>query len=481
MSASTRFARTFLATVLLGPAPLLMAQEFAHPTELPMQAAADPRPAPAEHRVLLGANTVAYVVPDSTVPLVTVGALWGAGRTVGSAGAADAMAALWRKQSGQVFGELDAQVSVEVDAEQIALTIDLPAEQGARALNLLADILRKPALDTATVEQLLRPSVRPVRRSPEQATRWDASLDEAVRLFDDNLLAGSPYAPSLTEDAAGALDAAALEAFHRSLLAQAPLALTVAGDVSDEAARSWLSQEFPDGWRAEFSGEPLTRSTSPEPDSWPAGTGLLYPVDALQGWIVLGHPLPPVPEQDEAALLLMNYILGGGHFDARLFIEVRDKRGLANTAAAVPRYYDQGIGSYTFRSYGRPESIAVLRRILEDELRRMQREPASEEALMVAKGAYREGEYGMWYHNGAAAARSLGSEWLRFGDHRRSDAFRARIDAVSIEDIQRAAQRYLQPEALRLLVLGPIDEIQSATPVEAAPPLSAFGTLTVVQ
>jgi len=188
-----------------------------------------------------------------------------------------------------------------------------------------------------------------------------------------------------------------------------------------------------------------------------------------------------VPAADEAALLVMNYILGGGHFDARLFIEVRDKRGLANTAAAVPTYHRSGPGSYTFRTYGRPESVALLVRILQDEIRRIQAEPVSAEQLMVAQGAYAEGEYGMWYHDGEATARALALEWTQFGNHQRSAGFRAAVQAVTIADVQRVAREYLHPDALRLLLIGPLDAIEQATPMEDAPPLSAFGPLTVVK
>jgi zinc protease len=482
------------ALLWLHLAPTAAAQQFAHPTALAMPAPRDPRPDPAAQRLTLEHDVVAYIVADTTVPLVTVSAFLPVGRASGPEGATEAFAAALRQHGPRGLAgswhdylrERNTILRVEVQAEWMEVALDAPAARGAESVALLARLLREPVLDASTPTQLLSAVTR---RAPAAGASgasgpmlYEGSLDEAVRLFNDRLLAGTPYAPSVSPAAAQALASEALQAFQQGVLAREPITLAVAGDFTRRAAESWVREAFPSGYRQGVAAAAVNRYTAGSAGSaWPPRSGLLLPAPALQAWIVLGHELPPVPAGDEAALLVMNYILGGGHFDARLFIEVRDKRGLANTAAAVPVYHRAGPGSYTFRTYGRPESVALLVRILQDEIRRIQAEPVSAEALQVAQGAYTEGEYGMWYHDGESSARSLALEWLQFGNHERSAGFRQQIQAVTLADVQRVARAYLQPDALRLLLLGPLAAIEQAEPMEGAPPLSAFGALTVVE
>jgi zinc protease len=470
------------------------AQQFEHPTKLDMPAPRDPRPEPDSLRLALENDIVAYIVADTTVPLVTVSAFLPVGRASGPEGAAEALAAVLRNHGprqlaaswGAHLRERNMILRVEVQPEWMEVALDVPAARGAEGVALLGRLLREPALDVAPPSQLLAAVTR--RAPSEQASGesgpvlYEGSLDDAVRLFHDTLLADTPYAPSVPAAAAAALTADALQAFHQQVLAHEPITLALAGDFTRVAAENWVRDTFAPGYRLPAAGAVIARyQAKPASSAWPARSGLLLPVEKLQAWIVLGHELPPVPAADEAALLVMNYILGGGHFDARLFIEVRDKRGLANTAAAVPAYHRSGPGSYTFRTYGRPESVALLVRILQDEIRRIQSEPVSAEKLMVAQGAYAEGEYGMWYHDGEATSRALALEWLQFGNHERSAGFRQAIQSVTIADVQRVARTYLRPDALRLLLIGPLEAIEQATPMEDAPPLSAFGALTVVE
>ena len=144
----------------------------------------------------------------------------------------------------------------------------------------------------------------------------------------------------------------------------------------------------------------------------------------------------------------MNYILGGGHFDTRLFREARDKRGLTNDASGFMEFNTRGPGSYTFRTYGRHEVAQQLIDIVFAEIDRIRNELVSEEELFVAKGALIDGEFAMRFENGHAMARTMAEEHVRYGTLAHLARYVGRVDDVSAEDVRRAAQRYLNPERM---------------------------------
>jgi zinc protease len=372
---------------------------------------------------------------------------------------------------------MTADYRVVLGPEELEITFDVPAADAPEAMTLLARVLRAPALDDADVAALARRTTRP---SPAQQAGgesgpvlYQGSLEAAVDLFHAHLLDGHRYAPTLSDADAAALTVTHVRDFHERYFRGTNIVLAVSGDIGRDEATRLLRDAF-----AGFpGGRAPARTASPPPPPPEARVAHVQPIDKLQGWVVMGHVLEPVARQDEAALLVMNYILGGGHFDARLFIEVRDKRGLANTAGSFPEWRRRGPGSYTLRTYGRPETVPLLIRILQDEVDRIRTQPVTEESLRVAKGALRDGEFAMWFHNGEATARTFARERLHDGDHRGTATFRERIAAVTAADVQAAANRFLHRDRMRMVVIGPLDRIRRHTPLEGEPPLDAFGRI----
>ena len=204
---------------------------------------------------------------------------------------------------------------------------------------------------------------------------------------------------------------------------------------------------------------------------------LLYPAAKLQGWVAIGHELPAVPAADEAALMVMNYVLGGGHFDTRLFRATRDRRGLTNDDSGFPEAGSRGPGLYSFRTYGRPEAVRLLIHLTLQEIERIRAEPVGDEELFVAKGALADGDFSLWFRDGAATATTYAREWLHHREHGPTATWQQRVRAVTADDVLDAARRYLHPERMQIVVVGPIEAIRAAEPMENEPPLSGFGEI----
>ena len=473
----------FLAALLFGFSAAV-AQDYTPPREMDLPAPGFERPDPEPLRLTLPNELAAYVVEDHTVPLVTLSAFVGAGTADHAReGAAEVLARALRRgpagmtpeQFSAALEEMAAEFRVEMGVEETEITLDVSAEDAERALDLLAGLLREPALAEGDIVALRDGATRVAPSAAATGESgpvlYEGSLDAATDLFRQRLFEDHPYGRTPTAEDAAALTLDGVRDFHRTQFVPVNTVLAVAGDFDAARMRSAVERVFGDWPRAPRP----ERAVAPEVRTPAPRTIATYPSDKLQAWVVIGHELPRVPVEEEAALDVMNYILGGGHFDTRLFRETRDLRGLTNDASGFLEPNLRGPGTYTFRTYGRPEVVPLLVHLVMEGVEQIREEPVSEEELFVAKGALGDGVYELRFRNGFATARTFAREWLRYGDHRHSATYPERVRAVSAADVLAAAREYLHPERMQMVVVGPIDEVREAPSLEGEPALDAFG------
>jgi len=457
-----------------------------HPREMELPSVEPDRPDPSEVALELDNGLVAYVIEDRTVPLLTVSAVVGAGTADGPAGAAAALAEAFRRGPADLgperfrtrLREMVGEYRVEAGPERIELNLDVPEEDGEEALDLLAAVLQRPDIGPGAVAAARRPPgvASGAAAALRSATPGEgrAGPENALALFRAHLFRDHPYGPA-HRFGSGALDGASVRAFHRTRVVPGNVVLGVAGALDGTRTGARLESRFGD-WEAR---PPPERESPPAlPDSDERAVHL-HPSPALQGWVVIGHELPPVSREDRAAVEVMNYILGGGHFDTRLFVETRDRRGLTNTTRAFPEWESEGPGTYTFRTSGRPETVKLLVEIVFGEIERIRTDLVTEEELFVARGALADGVFAERYMDGWAAARSLARERLVDGGNQGSASYRDRIRSVTAEEVRAAARTYLHPDRMTVVIVGPIDEIREAPQLEDERPLGEWGRLVM--
>ena len=466
------------AFTLSGSTLDLSAQVTPHPREMGLPTPESTRPDPSDYRVELANGLVAYVVADAAVPLVTLTAFIGAGYVDGPDGAAEVLAHGLRANgpAGLAPGafheslrRMTADYSVALGPEQIEITLDVPEEDAWGALALLSGmLLRGPALSQADIDALQS------RAQPEGELIYDGSLAGAASMHRRGVLGGGAYGSEPTPADYGQLSLRDVDGYRSRFLVAENVALAVAGPLTMASVEAALAE----GLAGMASGSRHERSRSAVTDAPTERSVHTYPAEKLQGWLVIGHELPVVPEEDEAALQVMNYILGGGHFDTRLFRATRDRRGLTNDDSGFLEMNRDGPGTYQFQTYGRPEVVRLLLHLTLEEIDRIRAEPVTEEELFVAKGALADGVFAAGYRDGWAAARTLAQEWVRDGSHEASASYQDRIRSVTAADVLEAARRYLHPERMTTVLVGPLDEIGSAPAMENEGSLSDYGRVS---
>jgi predicted Zn-dependent peptidase len=421
-------------------------------------------PDTAQFMVPLNNGMMAFVVGDSRQPLVTFTALVRGGKGEDEKqGAAEALTYLMRSRGpcwmapgrfAEALEQMAASFYVGLSDELIEVSLNVPLEDAMQGLRIFSGIVREPCIDREGLEAFVQQGVGtalPVAEGESGPVLYEGSLQAAFDLFQALLFENHPYGEPVTPGDAEALSLEDVERFHRRYFIPVNVILGISGAFEPQQIVTSVDQRFGD-WEAQrlprFSDAPDVRTREPT-------EVYSYRTDKLQTWIVVGHELPQINPQDWPAVEVMNYILGGGHFDTRLFRETRDKRGLTNDASGFLEPRLRGPGSYTFRTYGRPEVAQQLVDIVFAEVNRIRDEPVTEEELFVAKGALADGVFAMKFATGDGAARALAEAYAHYGTLIHLAQYVQRVRRVSARDVQRAAQRYLHPERMKVVMLGP--------------------------
>ncbi len=435
------------------------AQDLRHPTEMGLAEVSIELPDTTQTRLILENGMVGFVIPDHTVPIVSFTAFVRGGSVDDRVQGAAEMLRMMIAQRGpcwmgpgrfvETLEELDAQFDVAMSVEMIEISMNVAAADAEAALRIFSGIIREPCIDEEGLTAFRNRVVSDVEA--QSTSRIEGSLDDAVRVFKNLLFDRHEYRRTVTVADAEALTLDDVERFQRDFFTPRNVVLAVSGAFQLLPMARLIDQRFADWQTRRPPGFSRAENVStPEP-----GEITRLAVDKLQTWIVVGHELPPMSPRDLVPLQVMNYILGGGHFDTRLFREARDRGGLTNDASGFVEPGLRGPGSYTFRTYGRPEVADELVDIVFSEIRRIQNEPVTDEELAVAKGALTDGVFALLFENGHATARTFAYEWARFVTFDHLARYRDWVEDVSARDVQRAAQRYLHPERMRVVIVGP--------------------------
>jgi predicted Zn-dependent peptidase len=177
--------------------------------------------------------------------------------------------------------------------------------------------------------------------------------------------------------------------------------------------------------------------------------------DSDQANVCLGVPSYPFDHPDRYALQLLGTVLGTG-MSSRLFLEVREKRGLAYYVYAFnSSFTDTGtLFSQAGVDLNRAEEAVE---VIASEFRKLAEEPVPaaelEKARALAKGRFvlqTESPNGLILFG-------LRREVLE-GQAAEPEEILAGLDAVTVEDVSRVAQDVIANEGMRLAVIGPFDD-----------------------
>jgi zinc protease len=420
---------------------------------------------PKVERITLDNGIRLYLLVDKSLPLFNVAVRVNCGSYLepeDKIGLADICGTVMRtggtaKWSGDEIDELLEGVggSVETYISTVSggANVNVLSEYTDLGLEVLAEVLRRPVFNEDKID------LAKVQERSTIARRNDDPQDIGFREFKKIIYgANSPYARYTEYATINAITRDDLIAFHKKYFHPQNIQIAVWGDFEKEAILSMIKKYFGD-WPKE--GEPVP--PLPKVDyKYASGVHYIDKTDVNQSNILVGHIGGYVTDDDYAARIVMNNILGGS-FGSRMFNSVRSREGLAYAVFGV---YTANIAYpgvfYNFASTKSETTVKTIQEMIK-EIRRIQTDPPNESEMRMGKDGYLNSFVFKFDTKSEVVTRLMTYDFYGLPE---DFVFQEKenVEKVTPDDVVAAAKKNLHPDALQILVVGKGEDF--GTPLE---------------
>ena len=404
----------------------------------------------------------AYLVQTKALPMVDIEVSIDAGDRydpAGKSGLADMTASLMNygvrgeqgvlteAQIADEIADLGANIGLSVGGERAILRIRSLSRKDLRdrAVKLAAAMLSAPTYDPKIVE---REKQRTITNLQEAETKPEYVLE---RRFKKSVYGDYPLADSPSMKSVAALNTSDLRQFHQQFYRGDRMIVSIVGDVdraqANEIVQALLKQ-IPQ------SGQPIAKL--PELQRSPveplAQREIQIPFDSQQAHIAMGMTAVARSNPDYFPLLVGNYILGGGGFVSRLMSEVREKRGLAYS---VFSYFAPGKENGIFQAglQTKNDQASQALDVMSSTIAQFIADGPTPSELVAAKANLVNG-YPLRIDNNRKLLDNVTAIAWNDLPLDTMDIWTKQVEAVTLEQVKAAFQKYLAMDRMKIVVLG---------------------------
>jgi zinc protease len=455
-----RLASALLLAVLLPAVPAAAQPIPDHPDKLTFPPLAFQPPVAKEYRVVLKNGMVVYIAEDRALPLVNIALTVRVGSWLeppGKEGLAGFTGSQMRRGgtkslTAEALDEkldfLAAQVSTGIGPTSGSASLNCLSDNLDEALAIFVEMLREPRFQEDRLSLAKEQSLQEMKK------RNDDSADIEAREW-GALLYGEDHFTNhfATEASVGGISRDDLVAFHRRHFYPANMIAAVSGSFSRAEMIRKLETAFA-GWAS-----PRSLVKPPPPTITPAVPGL-YRIekDVNQGRVSIGLPAVKRDHPDVYALEVMNEILGGSGFTARITKTVRSDEGLAYSAGSGLGFGVWYPGRFRAFFQSKSRSVPYATSLVLGEIRKIREGGVTAEELATIQNSLIQ-TFPSSFASKAQSMAIFASDEYTKRDPSYWATYRDRIRAVTAADVQRVAREHLVPEKMIVLVVGKQAEI----------------------
>ena len=409
---------------------------------------------PIGKRIVLENGMVLLLSEKHSIPMVTVHMAIKAGSIAVPAdkpGLASITAGLLtqgteKRSAKQISGEIDfigGSLSTGGGSDFASASLRVLKKDLRTGLDLLSDVLMHPVFDQKEIDRKVKATLAEIQRQKEEPAVV------AGEAFEEIVYGDHPYGRTSEEVAAylPKLTREDIVDFYHARYGPDEAIIAVVGDVTEAEIVPLLDEYFRNWKRA---GRPaLARPAVPAIDKT-----IVKKIDksVTQASIDIGNIGISRENPDYYAVTVMNYILGGGGFSSRLMDNIRDNKGLAyDVHSAFLAQKETGLFEVSIQTKNESANEVIAETL--KEMHRIQNELVSDKELADAK-AYLTGSFPLRMDTSAKIASILTSiEVYNLGlDY--PQKYPGLINAVTREEVQRVAKKYLRPDSAVIVVVA---------------------------
>ncbi len=409
---------------------------------------------PIGKRIVLDNGMVLLLSAKHDIPMVTINMAIRAGsmvEPVDKPGLASITASLLtqgtaRRTANQISREIDfvgGSLSVSGGDDFASAGLRVLKKDLRTGLDLLSDVLLNPVFDQKEIDRKVKETLAEIQRQKEEP---DSVAGEA---FAKSVFGHHPYGTTNDEVAVylPKLIRQEIIDFHSARYSPNNTIIAVVGDVGEKEIKQLLNEYFK-SWKKKE--QPLQSIAQPPVRE----KMIVQKIDKsiTQANIEMGHVGISRENPDYYAVMIMNYILGGGGFSARLMDNIRDTKGLAyDVHSGFSARKEPGAFSVSIQTKNESANEVIDETL--KEIRRIQKELVSENELADAK-AYLTGSFPLKMDTSAKIAGILTSVEIYGLGLDYPQKYPGLINSVTREDILRVAKKYIHPDKMVIVVVA---------------------------
>lgn len=365
-----------------------------------------------------------------------------------------------RQQIKDEFDRLKANVSIGGSATQAFINISTTRPNLPEVLKLAAEIVKEPVFPADELEKMKNENLAGI-----EANRSEPAFIASMRLqkHTNKYPKEDPrYAESIDETIASikGVNLEDLKKFHKDFYGASNATVSAVGDFDPAELQKQLNELF-GNWK---SPSPYSRLVA-QLFTVPAINESLEAPDKANAIFLATYNFEMRDDNpDYPALVLGNYMLGGGFLNSRLAVRIRQKDGLSyGVGSSFSAGSLDNIGTFFANAIYAPENAEKLEIAFKEEIQKVITEGFTAEEVAAAKSGWLQGRT-VTRAQDASLAGTLNNYLFIKRDLKWDDAYEKKIQALTPEQINAAMKKYLKPEMINIVKAGDFAKAKAAAP-----------------
>lgn len=348
------------------------------------------------------------------------------------------------RSAQQIAEELDAyaiELSIELKQDYLRFRFVCLNEDFAKALEIMSDIIKNSTFDEFDKEL--------VKMTGEIVAELDSPRGKVSDAYYRTIFENHPYGNTYTkilENAENITKQDVVAAFD-GIINNSRKVLTFVGDLDYDDILTKLDENL-----GSLSDSLDCDSEKDIPVLNDKKYTEIIKKDANQAHILQGWIVPTYMSEDYPALVLLNIILGASGLSSRLFLELRDKKGLAYVVRSAYEPFDL-CGSFSIYIATEPKNIEVSLAGFKEEIEKIKNIPVSEEELENAKNNI-IGKWAFLQETNSQQACLAAHHAIQGLGFNFNELLQHKIKTVTSQQLQKCANKYFNDKYV-LAVLKP--------------------------
>jgi len=343
----------------------------------------------------------------------------------------------------EAFESLGARKGANTGLETSQVFAQIVNTKFDATLQLINELLLTPTFPREELEQMRNILLQEIRR------RDDEPMSRIFELVRANFYRGTALGRPIlgTSESVNQLQRHDLQAFWKARYQPDNTLFAIAGKFDWDHVVEQMQNLFGD-WNG-------TTEPSPEQRPEPAASIALEHQEGKQEHLALMFPFPKYTDPDYYAALVISEVLGG-NMASRLFVEVREKRGLVYGISAGLNS-NKHIGGMRIYAGTTPEQGHECLQVIMDQLRILEQEGITDDELDRAKVQLKS-ENVMRSEGSGARMGAISRSWWFERKVRTIQEVKQAIDAVTQEQVLQVLRRFSPLNPLTVAAIGPLGQ-----------------------